>query len=191
MRNWPPPEGLAISPPYADFLGSPSYDVCLRCGFEFGNDDDPGVRPPLSFEAYRERWHAKGEPWFDEDMARQTRPAFDHRTQGCPREPTAGLPQSVRLPLCQRPGHDSRLGAAAASSVYPVTRLDHVVCPARGSVCNAGSGTRWQPKLDTDECSFKDHLSHMRKDCLLLRIALPIIFLSLFDGTGSCDGLRD
>lgn len=62
---WPPPEGLEISPPYEDFLGSPSYDVCPRCAFEFGNDDNPGTRPPSSFDEYREQWIADGRPWFD------------------------------------------------------------------------------------------------------------------------------
>lgn len=62
---WPPPEGQVLSPPYEDLLGSPSYEVCPRCGFEFGNDDNPGTRPPASFEDYRAEWIASGSPWFD------------------------------------------------------------------------------------------------------------------------------
>lgn len=60
--TWPPPEGLEISPPYGDYLGNPSYEVCPRCGFEFGNDDDPGTAEPVSFEQYRREWQAQGSP---------------------------------------------------------------------------------------------------------------------------------
>jgi hypothetical protein len=66
---WPPPPGLKLVPPYGDLLGSPSYEVCRRCGFEFGNDDDPGTAPPLSFEAYRGEWVAHGSKWFDPEAA--------------------------------------------------------------------------------------------------------------------------
>lgn len=59
---WPPPAGLRISPPYEDFLGAPSYEVCARCSFEFGNDDNPGTREPISFEAYRSAWVQDGMP---------------------------------------------------------------------------------------------------------------------------------
>jgi hypothetical protein len=62
---WPPPTGLLISPPYEEFLGRPSYEVCPRCGFEFGNDDNPGTAEPDSFESYRAEWEAEGRPWFD------------------------------------------------------------------------------------------------------------------------------
>lgn len=65
--SWPPPEGLALSPPYNEFLGMPSYEVCPQCGFEFGFDDDPGTDSPGdSFESYREKWIAEGRPWFDQ-----------------------------------------------------------------------------------------------------------------------------
>jgi hypothetical protein len=64
-EKWPPPEGLRLSPPYEDMLGTPSYEVCPRCGFEFGNDDNPGTAPPQSFEEYRKNWEAEGRPWFD------------------------------------------------------------------------------------------------------------------------------
>ncbi len=64
-QTWPPPAGTAISPPYEEYLGRPSYEVCPRCGYEFGNDDNPGARDPVSFERYRQEWTARGQPWFD------------------------------------------------------------------------------------------------------------------------------
>lgn len=63
---WPPPEGIPLKPPYEAMLGDPSYDVCPRCGFEFGNDDNPGTADPSSFEQYREEWEASGSLWFCE-----------------------------------------------------------------------------------------------------------------------------
>jgi hypothetical protein len=59
------PHGVVLRPPYEDFLGRPSYEVCPRCGFEFGNDDNPGTAEPDSFESYRASWEAEGRPWFD------------------------------------------------------------------------------------------------------------------------------
>jgi hypothetical protein len=60
---WPPPAGVSIAPPYSDALGFPSYEVCLDCAYEFGNDDDPGQGiAGLSFEAYRIQWIASGYP---------------------------------------------------------------------------------------------------------------------------------
>lgn len=64
-RIWPPPPDVALVPPYEDMLGSPSYEVCPRCGFEFGNDDNPGTATPVSFEEYRAEWETEGRPWFD------------------------------------------------------------------------------------------------------------------------------
>jgi hypothetical protein len=64
-EQWPPPENLELTPPYEAQLGTPSYDVCERCGFEFGNDDNPGTAPPVSFEQYRAEWLAHGRPWLD------------------------------------------------------------------------------------------------------------------------------
>lgn len=61
---WPPPVGVELQPPYEDALGRPSYEVCGRCGFEFGNDDNPGTAPPVSFEAYRREWIRAGRPEF-------------------------------------------------------------------------------------------------------------------------------
>lgn len=63
-EQWPPPAGTPMSPPYENALGRPSYEVCPRCGFEFGNDDNPGTAAPQSFEEYRREWEADGCPWF-------------------------------------------------------------------------------------------------------------------------------
>lgn len=63
---WPPPPGIKMSPPYEEFLGRPSYEVCPKCGFEFGFDDNPGNGVPDSFEAYRDKWIADGSPWFSQ-----------------------------------------------------------------------------------------------------------------------------
>lgn len=57
---WPPPPAIELSPPYEDLLGRPSYELCPNCGFEFGNDDNPGTALPISFEAYRAQWVAGG-----------------------------------------------------------------------------------------------------------------------------------
>lgn len=57
---WPPPPDVELAPPYEDVLGAPSYEVCPRCGFEFGNDDNPGTAAPVSFEEYRREWEADG-----------------------------------------------------------------------------------------------------------------------------------
>jgi hypothetical protein len=64
-ESWPPAPGVVLRPPYEDQLGAPSYEVCPRCGFEFGNDDNPGTAAPSSFEQYRVEWEAEGCPWFD------------------------------------------------------------------------------------------------------------------------------
>ncbi len=52
------------TPPYSLRYGTPSYDVCACCGFEFGNDDEPGTAPPETFAAYLCRWIAGGCDWF-------------------------------------------------------------------------------------------------------------------------------
>jgi hypothetical protein len=49
-----------LTPPYVRFLGAPSYEVCRCCGFEFGNDDDPGTAPPASFKRIGSRMDASG-----------------------------------------------------------------------------------------------------------------------------------
>lgn len=61
----PASSALPTEPPYEDFLGTPSYEVCRCCGFEFGNDDNPGTSSPESFEDYRAAWLASGGKWFD------------------------------------------------------------------------------------------------------------------------------
>lgn len=62
---WPPPEGMVVTPPYCTQLGMPSYEVCPKCGFEFGNDDDPGDDiAGDSFTSYRDAWIARGRPRF-------------------------------------------------------------------------------------------------------------------------------
>jgi hypothetical protein len=43
----------------------PSYEVCPNCGFEFGNDDNPGTAAPSSFEQYRVEWESEGRQRFD------------------------------------------------------------------------------------------------------------------------------
>jgi hypothetical protein len=52
-------------PPYNQRYGEPSYDVCSCCGFEFGNDDDPGTAPPKTFKEYLINWITEGCVWFD------------------------------------------------------------------------------------------------------------------------------
>ena len=61
---WPPPPDAVYGPPYEDHLGDPSYEVCPNCGFEFGNDDNPGTAPGVSFEEFRAEWEAEGSPRF-------------------------------------------------------------------------------------------------------------------------------
>jgi hypothetical protein len=58
-ETWPPPQAGTITPPYEDYLGRPSYEVCPNCGFEFGNDDNPGGTAS-SFAEYRAEWTARG-----------------------------------------------------------------------------------------------------------------------------------
>ena len=63
--TWPPADDASLTPPYENQLGMPSYEVCPRCGFEFGNDDNPGTAAPTSFEEYRDEWVAQGSPRFE------------------------------------------------------------------------------------------------------------------------------
>jgi hypothetical protein len=62
LKQLPVPTG--IEPPYSEYFGMPSYEVCDCCGFEFGNDDEPGIGKPASFRAYLDEWVADGEKWF-------------------------------------------------------------------------------------------------------------------------------
>jgi hypothetical protein len=64
-RLGPPPWSHPGPPPYERWYGDPSYEVCPCCGFEFGNDDNPGTAAPSSFERYRQEWIAAGCPWLD------------------------------------------------------------------------------------------------------------------------------
>lgn len=50
--------------PDHDESGSPSYEICMSCGFEFGFDDDS---EGVSFQDYRKQWLANGATWFDPD----------------------------------------------------------------------------------------------------------------------------
>lgn len=68
--TWPPPAELEIEPPYEAWLGTPSYEVCARCGFEFGNDDNPGTAEGVSWAEYRQEWVADGRPIFDPSTAK-------------------------------------------------------------------------------------------------------------------------
>ena len=54
-----------VRPPYSRYLGYPSYEVCACCGFEFGNDDEPGTGEGVSFKAYLAEWIKTGSSWFD------------------------------------------------------------------------------------------------------------------------------
>ena len=63
-ETWPPLDVATLTPPYEDFLGKPSYEVCPNCGFEVGNDDNPGTAAPSSFAEYRAQWMAGGSPRF-------------------------------------------------------------------------------------------------------------------------------
>jgi hypothetical protein len=40
-------------------------NFCPCCGFEFGNDDDPGTAAPRSFAQYLAEWMQQGCHWFD------------------------------------------------------------------------------------------------------------------------------
>lgn len=57
-----PRDSKKVDPPYEDVWGKPSYEVCRGCGFEFGNDDNPGTATPTSFADYRAAWTAAGKP---------------------------------------------------------------------------------------------------------------------------------
>jgi len=56
----------STKPPYSRYFGDPSYEVCPCCGFEFGNDDEPGTGSPVSFDEYLREWIKDGKVWFDE-----------------------------------------------------------------------------------------------------------------------------
>ena len=62
-----PPVSADARPPYEAYFGMPSYEVCACCGFEFGNDDNPGTAAPVSFRSYLNEWVADGAEWFSPD----------------------------------------------------------------------------------------------------------------------------
>jgi hypothetical protein len=55
---------VEMLPPYEVHFGSASYQVCDCCGFEFGNDDNPGTGRAVSFTEYRNEWISGGAKWF-------------------------------------------------------------------------------------------------------------------------------
>lgn len=57
-----------LTPPYSEHFGMPSYEVCPCCGFEFGNDDEPGTAEPVSFEQYLQEWIDEGCNWLNESL---------------------------------------------------------------------------------------------------------------------------
>ena len=63
LRSLPVPHNL--EPPYSQHFGNPSYEVCACCGFEYGNDDEPGTASPVTFQQYRNEWVSDGAKWFD------------------------------------------------------------------------------------------------------------------------------
>lgn len=62
-----PPVSEGVEPPYRLLMGEPSYEVCLCCGYEFGNDDEPGTSEPISFGRYLHDWVKDGCAWFDSE----------------------------------------------------------------------------------------------------------------------------
>ena len=58
-----PPFPKDMMPPYHKHLGEASYDVCDCCGFEFGNDDEPGTANASTFDEYLKDWQASGCEW--------------------------------------------------------------------------------------------------------------------------------
>ena len=54
-----------VSAPYSVYFGMPSYEACSCCGFEFGNDDEPGTAPPVTFEQFLAEWIQDGMKWFE------------------------------------------------------------------------------------------------------------------------------
>ncbi len=78
-QYWPgfPVSGDA-TPPYDQWFGEGSYEVCASCGYEFGFDDNPGSGEAVSFETYRAEWIAGGcEWWFKKRRAPRGWDGFD------------------------------------------------------------------------------------------------------------------
>lgn len=53
-----------LSIPYSFHFGEPSYGVCDCCGYEYGNDDEPGTAEGVSFDQYLKEWIDDGCYWF-------------------------------------------------------------------------------------------------------------------------------
>jgi len=56
-KRWPDRLPVDAMPPYEDSFGAASYEVCRCCGFEFGNDDNPGT---ADLRRFAERAHETG-----------------------------------------------------------------------------------------------------------------------------------
>ncbi len=69
--TWPPPEGLAITPPYDDWLGRGDLrglpDVRVRVWVRRRSRH----RRPMSFAEYRADWESRGSPVFRPDDVAQ------------------------------------------------------------------------------------------------------------------------
>ena len=63
-----PPISIEILPPYFYTMGEPSYEICSYCGYEFGNDDEPGTSEPISFRDYLIQWIKDGCIWFGANL---------------------------------------------------------------------------------------------------------------------------
>jgi hypothetical protein len=90
-----------FAPPYVDHFGWPSYEVCACCGFEYGNDDDPGDAPGHSFEQSFENFVARGYKW---QRPRQMPPQWTLEKQ------LFGLP--IRTPATPKESHVKESGNA-------------------------------------------------------------------------------
>ena len=58
--GWPGLEQPPRSPE-----GSPSFEICPSCGYQFGHSDEV---EGCSFEQWRETWVAQGMPWYADDQ---------------------------------------------------------------------------------------------------------------------------
>lgn len=69
------------APPYSIKYGMPSYEVCDCCGYEFGNDDEPGTGDPITFEDYRRQWKENGYSWLNKSKKPVSWSATDQLAQ--------------------------------------------------------------------------------------------------------------
>lgn len=58
-----------FEPPY-DENGFGSYEICPRCGFQFGNDDFPNKEKQV--KAWRKNWEKDGRKWFSKTRKGKT-----------------------------------------------------------------------------------------------------------------------